>query len=103
VEEAKKAGKNIEGMILNKSEDILEEFSVEEAENFVGSNVLMRIPHHKEVKKSIHRKEPIVVDEHSEIGDYFKKLASELTGREYRSKWYSPVVRFARKIGIGNV
>lgn len=103
VEVVEKLDKRAEGVILNKLEDFPEETPVEEVERFLSSGVVLKIPQRQEVKKSIHRKEPLALDEHSKVGTYFKELASQLSGEEYKPKWYSPLIRFARKLGIRNV
>ncbi len=97
-EEAEKHGVNIEGVVLNKVEGMLEEASKEEIEKTTGLDVIQTIPHHKEVRKSIHQMEPVASDPHSKIGHSFRELAANMTDREFKAPWYSKIVRSWKKL-----
>ncbi len=97
-EEADKHEVNIEGIILNKVEGMLEEASKEEIESTTGLEVIKTIPHHKDVLKSIHTMRPLVSDPHSKVGHSFKEIAANLTGNQFKSPWYSGLVRGFKKI-----
>lgn len=98
VNKAEKNGTDVRGIILNKSTGILEEISEDEVEEKTDSQVLLNIPYREEILKSIHKKEPLTLDEHSPTGIQFKRLAAKISKKSYRPSWYSPIVRFASKI-----
>lgn len=89
---------NIEGLVLNKVEGLLEEMSSEQVEKVTGMDVLLKIPHRKGVKRSIHNFEPLASDEYSKIGEKFKELASKLSGRDFEAPKHAPIVRILRKL-----
>lgn len=97
-EEAEQHDVDIEGVVLNKVEGMLEEASKEEIEKTTELDVIQTIPHHKEVRKSIHNMEPVASDPHSKIGHSFRELAADLTGKEFKAPWYSGIVRSLRKL-----
>lgn len=98
VDEAERRGTPVEGLILNKSEEMLEELTPEEVESHIGSRVLMKIPYRKEVRKSVYTSSPVAMDKHSKIGSKFKWLAADLSGKEFKPPIHSPIVRFFRKL-----
>ncbi len=97
-DEARKHNVKIEGVVLNKVEGILEEASRHEIEKITGLDVIQTIPHHNEVRKSIHKMQPLVADKHSKIGHSFRELAADLTGKRFRAPWYSKIIRSLRKL-----
>ncbi len=97
-EEAEKHGAKIEGVVLNKMEGMLEEASKGEIEKTTGLDVIQTIPHHKEARKSIHKRSPVALDPHSKIGHSFRELAADLSDRKFRAPWYSGLVRGFKKI-----
>ncbi len=98
VDEAEDYGTKIEGVVLNKIEGVFEEASKKEIEKATGLKVLKTIPRHREVTKSIHKMDPVVSDPHSKIGHSFRELAADITEKDFKAPWYSPVVRGLRKL-----
>lgn len=98
VDEASSEGSKVEGIVLNKAEDIFEEIREGEVEKFTGSEVLLKIPYTKEVRKSIYRNEPIVLKRHSKVGMKFKELAAKLSGLKFKRPWYAGITDFLKKL-----
>lgn len=99
VEQAGEMGREVEGVVLNKTENLLEEKNAGEVEDVTGSEVLFEIPYLKRARESVHRGSPMTLDRYSKVGNQFKKLAAELAGKDFRPPRHAPLLRALRKLG----
>lgn len=98
VNKASKQSSKVEGIVLNKTEDIFEEIREGEVEKFTDSEILLKVPYTKEVRKSIYKNKPVVLDRHSEVGMKFKELAAKLSDKDFERPWYAGFGRFLKKL-----
>lgn len=95
IEVAREMGKRVIGVVLNSMRYEDYEIKSKEIESITGTEILEKIPWDENVLKSLAKKRPIVdLQSISPAAISYCRLASRLTGREYKKPLFLDLRRF---------
>lgn len=98
-EEVEKKGKEVNGVILNKVENVRGELKSKEVENILDKEIIAEIPYHRKIKESVHSQDPLSLDEHNKIGIEFHRLASKISEHDYEPPLFPKFSKLMKKLG----
>ena len=96
-------GKEELGIVVNMRENDRHEMNKEEIEQLTRLPVIGTVPHDKNVKRSLHKKMPVVLHKpRSKSSKAYHKLATTLTGESYETpglmgEWFTKVKKKIRR------